>query len=183
MDSKTQRGARTIINFQKGKLSNATSTFPSRLPNNSQTQTPIRTTHLDSSYTAFQRRQGLQTLPPPTPFLTLINMASTTPSNQISTTAIILASAGVLATGALAYAVYFDHRRRSDPNFRRELKRQHKKINRQAEESSRAAESAQKERIKTLVAQANEEGFEYTRPTTVITRVRMMGREPHRWLP
>lgn len=87
-------------------------------------------------------------------------MASTTPSNQISTTTILLASAGILASGALAYAVYFDHRRRNDPSFRRELKRQHKKVTRQAEESSRAAETAQKERIKALVAQANEEGFE-----------------------
>lgn len=87
-------------------------------------------------------------------------MASTTPSSQISTSTIILSATGVLAAGALAYAVYFDHKRRSDPNFRRELKRQHKKITKQSEESARAAETAQKERIRTLVAQANEEGFE-----------------------
>jgi mitochondrial import receptor subunit TOM20 len=87
-------------------------------------------------------------------------MASTTPSTQISTSTIALASAGILATGAIAYAIYFDHRRRSDPAFRRELRKQHKKLTRASEESARAAEVAQKERIRAIVAQANEEGFE-----------------------
>lgn len=56
--------------------------------------------------------------------------------------------------------MYFDHRRRSDPGFRRELKRQHKKLSKQSEESARAAEVAQKQRIRALVNETIEAGFE-----------------------
>lgn len=86
-------------------------------------------------------------------------MASTTPQQSISITTIALASTGVLLSGALAYALYFDHRRRSDPEFRRTLKKQHKKISKQNEEASIAAEKSQKARIKQAVEDANEEGF------------------------
>lgn len=85
-------------------------------------------------------------------------MASTTPSGP-STTTIALATAGVLATGAFAYALYFDHRRRSDPEFRKHLKRQHKKVQKVNEESAKAAERSQKEKIRQVVDEANEEGF------------------------
>jgi len=86
-------------------------------------------------------------------------MASTVPSSQISTSTIAAVTAGVLATGALAYAFYFDHRRRSDPEFRKYLKKQHKKIQKVTEETAKAAERSQKERIRQVVAEANEEGF------------------------
>ncbi|KAF2162708.1 hypothetical protein M409DRAFT_58116 [Zasmidium cellare ATCC 36951] len=85
-------------------------------------------------------------------------MASTTPSGP-STTTIALATAGVLAAGGLAYALYFDHRRRSDPEFRKHLKRQHKKVQKSNEESAKAAERSQKEKIRQVVDEANEEGF------------------------
>lgn len=87
-------------------------------------------------------------------------MATTSPSDRISLTSVALATTGVLASAAIAYAVYFDHRRRSDPEFRRSLKRQQKKISKQNEESAQAADRAQKERIQRLVQEANEEGFE-----------------------
>ena len=86
-------------------------------------------------------------------------MASTTPSQSISLSTIALATGGVLATGCLAYAVYFDHRRRTDPNFRRHLKKQKKQINKLDAETSKAAEQEQKDKIKRVVDEANEEGF------------------------
>ena len=86
-------------------------------------------------------------------------MASTTPSQQISTSTIVLAATGIMATGAVAYAFYFDYRRRSDPEFRRYLKKQHKKVQKSSEESAKAAERSQKARIKQVVEEANEEGF------------------------
>ncbi|KAI7109567.1 hypothetical protein KC324_g20194, partial [Hortaea werneckii] len=55
-------------------------------------------------------------------------MAATQPGQQTSFTTIALASAGVVATGCLAYAVYFDYRRRNDIDFRKSLKKQHKKV-------------------------------------------------------
>jgi import receptor subunit TOM20 len=80
-------------------------------------------------------------------------------SQQISTSTVILATAGTLAAGALAYAVYFDYRRRSDPEFRKSLKKQHKKVQKAKEEEGKAAEQGQKERIKQAVIEANEDGF------------------------
>lgn len=78
---------------------------------------------------------------------------------QISTSTVILATAGTLAAGALAYAAYFDYRRRSDPEFRKSLKKQHKKVQKAKEEEGKAAEQGQKEKIKRAVEEANEDGF------------------------
>ncbi|KAK5165391.1 mitochondrial import receptor subunit tom20 [Saxophila tyrrhenica] len=86
-------------------------------------------------------------------------MASTTPSQATSFTTIALASTGVILTASLAYAFYFDQKRRSDPEFRKNLKKQHKKISRQDQEASKAAERSQKDRIRKSVDEANEEGF------------------------
>lgn len=86
-------------------------------------------------------------------------MAATAPSQQISSTTIALTTAGVLATGALAYAFYFDYRRRNDSEFRRNLKRQHKKVAKSNEAAAKASERSQKERVRRAVEQANEEGF------------------------
>jgi import receptor subunit TOM20 len=86
-------------------------------------------------------------------------MASTTPSQGPSLTTIALATTGVVLSATLAYAVYFDHKRRSDPEFRRNLKKQQKKISKQSEANAIAAEKGQKERVKRMVDEANEEGF------------------------
>ncbi|KAJ9627874.1 mitochondrial import receptor subunit tom20 [Taxawa tesnikishii (nom. ined.)] len=86
-------------------------------------------------------------------------MASTQPSQGVQTSTIILATIGTLTTAALAYAVYFDYRRRSDPSFRKSLKQQQKQVSRAAKEEAVAGEKAQKERIRQVVDEANEEGF------------------------
>lgn len=86
-------------------------------------------------------------------------MASTQPGSGVQTSTIVLATLGTLTTAALAYAVYFDYRRRSDPAFRRSLKRQHKQVSRAAKEEAVAAEKGQKERIRNAVDDANDEGF------------------------
>lgn len=66
---------------------------------------------------------------------------------------------GTLTAAALAYAVYFDHKRRSDPDFRKKLKKQQKQVSKAAKEEAVAAEKGQKEKIRRLVDEANEEGF------------------------
>lgn len=58
-----------------------------------------------------------------------------------------------------AYAVYFDHRRRTDPNFRKQLKRESKRQARAAKEEAQAHSSKQKEAITAAVNEAKEEGF------------------------
>jgi mitochondrial import receptor subunit TOM20 len=59
----------------------------------------------------------------------------------------------------LAYAIYFDHRRRTDPNFRKQLKRESRRQARAAKEEAEAHTIRQREAIKTAVAEAKEEGF------------------------
>ena len=86
-------------------------------------------------------------------------MASTQPSSGIQTSTIILATVGTLATAALAYAVYFDNRRRSDPEFRKKLKKAQKQVSKAAKEEAVAAEKGQKEKVRQVVDEANEEGF------------------------
>ncbi|GAB7361754.1 hypothetical protein MBLNU230_g1800t1 [Neophaeotheca triangularis] len=86
-------------------------------------------------------------------------MASTTPSQSISTSTIVLAAGGTIAAGFLGYAVYFDYRRRSDPEFRKGLKKQHKKVSKAQESEAKAAERGQKEKIRRVVDEANDEGF------------------------
>jgi mitochondrial import receptor subunit TOM20 len=58
-----------------------------------------------------------------------------------------------------AYAVYFDHRRRTDPNFRKQLKRESRRQARAAKEEAEANTIRQREVIKAAVAEAKEEGF------------------------
>lgn len=60
---------------------------------------------------------------------------------------------------SLAYAVYFDHRRRTDPGFRKQLKRESKRQARAAREEAEAQTSKQRQALKIAVEEAKEEGF------------------------
>lgn len=65
---------------------------------------------------------------------------------------------GALLT-AIAYAVYFDHRRRTDPEFRKALKRQARRQARIAKEEAEIQGKQQQEEIKRTVEEALDEGF------------------------
>ncbi|KAJ5762537.1 uncharacterized protein N7511_005919, partial [Penicillium nucicola] len=67
--------------------------------------------------------------------------------------------AGTVLTGLVAYAVYFDHRRRTDVTFRKSLNKKNKVVEKVAKEQEAAAEGAQKEEIKQALAKAKEEGW------------------------
>ena len=86
-------------------------------------------------------------------------MASTTPASSISTSTLLLSTAGIAASAALAYAVYFDYRRRTDPNLRKMLKKERKKLSKLDQESAKAAENDHKVRVERAVQMAKEEGF------------------------
>ena len=58
-----------------------------------------------------------------------------------------------------AYAVYFDHKRRSDPDFRKALKRESRREARAAKEEAEAQGIQQKQAIENAVREAREEGF------------------------
>lgn len=78
---------------------------------------------------------------------------------SIRTSAIIAATVGVIATGILGYAIYFDHKRRTDPEFRKSLKRESRKLAKAAKEDEEKAKTAQKQRVRELVDEANDAGF------------------------
>jgi len=69
-----------------------------------------------------------------------------------------LRSIWLTGTGT-AYAVYFDHKRRTDPEFRKSLKRESRRQARAAREEAEAQGAQQKEAIKRAVTDAMEEGF------------------------
>ncbi|MCJ1397736.1 hypothetical protein MMC11_000932 [Xylographa trunciseda] len=76
-----------------------------------------------------------------------------------STTTIIAATVGTLVTGFIAYAIYFDHKRQTDPEFRKALKRESRREARIARTQAEAQGAQQKEAIKAAVEAAKEEGF------------------------
>lgn len=78
---------------------------------------------------------------------------------EVRASTILVATAGALATGFLAYAVYFDHRRRTDAEFRKALKRDNKRQAKAAKEEENAKKEGDIKRIKALLEKANAEGF------------------------
>ncbi|KAF1919732.1 mitochondrial outer membrane translocase complex, subunit Tom20 domain-containing protein [Ampelomyces quisqualis] len=80
-------------------------------------------------------------------------------SSSLKPSTIAAISVGTVVTGVLAYAVYFDHKRRNDPDFRKQLKRESKRTQRAAKEQEEAQGEEQKKAIRDAVERANEEGF------------------------
>lgn len=79
--------------------------------------------------------------------------------SSIKTSTIVALSVGTVVTGLLAYAVYFDNKRRNDPEFRKALKKESKRTQRAAKEEAEHQGAEQKKLIREAVAAANEEGF------------------------
>ncbi|KAJ9201564.1 hypothetical protein DTO166G4_2803 [Paecilomyces variotii] len=77
----------------------------------------------------------------------------------MKTSTLVAASAGTVLTGLLAYAIYFDHKRQSDPEFRRALKKDNRRLARAVKEEVEAQGAQQRETIKAVVEQAKDEGF------------------------
>ncbi len=80
-------------------------------------------------------------------------------SSSLKPSTVAAISVGTVVTGVLAYAIYFDHKRRNDPEFRRALKRESRRSQRAAKEEAEAHGAEQKKAIRDAVAAANEEGF------------------------
>ncbi|CAK7221001.1 mitochondrial import receptor subunit tom20 [Sporothrix bragantina] len=72
---------------------------------------------------------------------------------------IATASVAAVATGIVAYALYFDHRRRTQPEFRRDLRRNERRQARAEKELAQQETVKQREVIKLAVELAKAEGF------------------------
>ena len=59
----------------------------------------------------------------------------------------------------LAYAVWFDYRRRTEAEFRRDLRRNERRQTRAEKEEAEASTKRQRDMIKSKVDEAKEEGF------------------------
>lgn len=64
---------------------------------------------------------------------------------------------GTLAAGIVIYALYFDHRRRTDPDFRRALKRSARRAQRADKEESHAESTQRARQIKEIVKTVQKE--------------------------
>ena len=58
-----------------------------------------------------------------------------------------------------AYAVYFDYKRQSDPEFRKSLKKDNRRLAKAVKEEVEAQGAQQRESIKHAVNRAKDEGF------------------------
>lgn len=64
-----------------------------------------------------------------------------TPERSTATRALVIAGATVLG-GLAAYALYFDYKRRNDAQFRKQLRKEHKRVKRAKTETAAAAAAA-----------------------------------------
>ncbi|KAL2107422.1 hypothetical protein VUR80DRAFT_5265 [Thermomyces stellatus] len=78
---------------------------------------------------------------------------------MVQTSTIVTASVATAVTGFLAYAVYFDYKRRSEPDFRRGLRRNERRQVRAEKEEAKARSQQQRQKVKQAVAAAVDEGF------------------------
>ncbi|KAK7510817.1 mitochondrial outer membrane translocase complex, subunit Tom20 domain-containing protein [Phyllosticta citriasiana] len=78
-----------------------------------------------------------------------------------------IAGVGVVVTGVVAYAFYFDYKRRNDADFRKALKRESKKQARAAKEEAEAGAVEQRKSIHEAVDRVNEDGFPKEDPEEV----------------
>ncbi|KAJ5873746.1 uncharacterized protein N7529_002176 [Penicillium soppii] len=66
--------------------------------------------------------------------------------------------AGTVLTGVLAYAVYFDHKRQSDPNFRKSLKKNNKKVEQSVKQQQAAEGEARVADLKNALESVKKNG-------------------------
>ncbi|RKF56819.1 Mitochondrial import receptor subunit tom20 [Golovinomyces cichoracearum] len=78
---------------------------------------------------------------------------------MVKSSTIVTASLGTIVTGLLAYAAYFDYRRRNDPEFRRQIRRNTKKQAKALKEDAESQVARQRQAIQAAVETANREGY------------------------
>ncbi|KAG0212366.1 hypothetical protein B0O80DRAFT_90496 [Mortierella sp. GBAus27b] len=77
----------------------------------------------------------------------------------MKTSHVVAATVSVLAVAAIGYAFYFDAKRRNDPEFRRRLKKERKRLQKMAMEEAKVLSSKSAQTIEEAFASINEEDF------------------------
>lgn len=70
-----------------------------------------------------------------------------------------IAGLGTAVTATVAYAIYFDHKRRTDVGFRKDLKRESKRQARAAKHEAQEAGDRERKELRQLVDDANDDGY------------------------
>ncbi|EQL02670.1 hypothetical protein G6O67_000845 [Ophiocordyceps sinensis] len=78
---------------------------------------------------------------------------------MVQPSTVVTASVASVAAAAVAYAVYFDHRRRSRVDFRRNLRRNERRQARTEKEEADMSTRLRRDAIKARVDEAKDEGF------------------------
>ncbi|PWN42306.1 protein import receptor MAS20 [Ceraceosorus guamensis] len=77
---------------------------------------------------------------------------------MVQTRTIVSITAATAVAGLVGYAVYFDHKRRSDPQFRKALKRDSKRTARAAQKADKESKAALSAKIETAVRDVRKPG-------------------------
>ncbi|KAF9561202.1 hypothetical protein EC968_005829 [Mortierella alpina] len=84
----------------------------------------------------------------------------------MKTSTIVAATVGTLAVATIGYAIYFDQKRRSDPEFRRKLKKEKKRAMKQMKEEEKKKTTKTAQTVEEALAGIKEEDF----PTSMEAR-------------
>ncbi|KAG0057233.1 hypothetical protein BGZ83_000646 [Gryganskiella cystojenkinii] len=77
----------------------------------------------------------------------------------MKTSTIVAATVGTVAIAAVGYAIYFDSKRRNDPEFRRKLKKDKKRAQKQAKEEEKKKTTQTAQTVEEALAGIKEEDF------------------------
>ncbi|KAF8935956.1 MAS20 protein import receptor-domain-containing protein [Dissophora ornata] len=77
----------------------------------------------------------------------------------MKTSTIVAATVGVLAVATIGYAIYFDSKRRNDPEFRRKLKKERKRAQKLAKEEAKNLSSKSAQSVEEALASIKDEDF------------------------
>ncbi|KAF9208923.1 hypothetical protein BGZ49_007129 [Haplosporangium sp. Z 27] len=84
----------------------------------------------------------------------------------MKTSTVVAATVGVLAVATIGYAIYFDSKRRNDPEFRRKLKKERKRAQKLAKEEAKKMSNGSPQTVEEALATIKDEDF----PTTMEDR-------------
>ncbi|KAI8087048.1 mitochondrial outer membrane translocase complex, subunit Tom20 domain-containing protein [Gilbertella persicaria] len=77
----------------------------------------------------------------------------------MKTSTVALIATGVLTTLGLGYLVYFDSQRRSNPEFRRQLRRERKKAVKEAKEAEKSSTESKLKLIERVIVECARENY------------------------
>ncbi|KAF9357201.1 hypothetical protein BGX26_004074 [Mortierella sp. AD094] len=77
----------------------------------------------------------------------------------MKTSTVVAATVGVLAVATIGYAIYFDSKRRNDPEFRRKLKKERKRAQKLASEEAKKLSNKSAQTVEEALATIKDEDF------------------------